>query len=526
MKASLTLCLVTLMLFTSGCATLLIPRKQKITINTYSEDTEIFLDGKKFGRGSSVTGKLTKSKQTTLHQVTIKREGYKDSHTILAPKGRHPLFYPLQIPYFFLLFMPTIADLSSTKTFWYNKEFQMNPQIEIPKRDSTMKYLELYRVGISDWESNENFEIIKVKKSRNYELALQTAESDPNSRSNNVSPDYTASADYWKSRFELGSVNEKLAAFLYENNYLDTIHEVFTDRNNTYSLEGDIKKISVFEIKCKGWSTMTKTRLNITWYLRNDFGERIDSIPQTVCSDLFVYSRFNQAIHDAVESGYLQLCDSDAFLDKMVPEHEFPNPEKTIELSNVEQIVKNPDDALEATVTIKTVDGHGSGFAVSNDGYIVTNYHVISDGKYGPSDSLTVVTPEGKELKARVIQFNKYRDVALLKVESQFAKAFAIPSKKTYAPFQEFYALGAPKSVELGNSYNAGLFSNERLVNEQIYLQLFMSINGGNSGGPVFDATGGLQGVVVSKLIGRNTESIGFAIPAYKLSEYLNIKVN
>ena len=54
-------------------------------------------------------------------------------------------------------------------------------------------------------------------------------------------------------------------------------------------------------------------------------------------------------------------------------------------------------------------------------------------------------------------------------------------------------------------------------------LQLNISVNGGNSGGPLFDQTGKLHGVIVSKLIGQNTEGVAFAVLGYKLMDYLNI---
>jgi S1-C subfamily serine protease len=51
-----------------------------------------------------------------------------------------------------------------------------------------------------------------------------------------------------------------------------------------------------------------------------------------------------------------------------------------------------------------------------------------------------------------------------------------------------------------------------------------MSVNSGNSGGPIFDSKGNLHGVVVSKLVGKNTEGVSFAVPSYLLTEYLNIE--
>lgn len=89
---------------------------------------------------------------------------------------------------------------------------------------------------------------------------------------------------------------------------------------------------------------------------------------------------------------------------------------------------------------------------------------------------------------------------------------------------QEVYTIGAPKSIELGQSVSTGIISNKRTTNQNNLLQMNMSINSGNSGGPLFDKTGNLQGVVTSKLYGIGVEGISFSIPSYKLEDYLNIK--
>jgi serine protease Do len=68
-----------------------------------------------------------------------------------------------------------------------------------------------------------------------------------------------------------------------------------------------------------------------------------------------------------------------------------------------------------------------------------------------------------------------------------------------------------------------GLISNERVVNNNNLLQVNININGGNSGGPLFEKNGTLQGVIQSKLIGKDTEGVGFAIPSYLVPSYLNI---
>ena len=85
------------------------------------------------------------------------------------------------------------------------------------------------------------------------------------------------------------------------------------------------------------------------------------------------------------------------------------------------------------------------------------------------------------------------------------------------------YTIGAPKSIELGQTVTTGIISNERNANNNELLQLSMPVNGGNSGGPLFNKTGVLDGVIVAKLVGESTEGISFAIPAYKIGAYLKI---
>ncbi len=89
---------------------------------------------------------------------------------------------------------------------------------------------------------------------------------------------------------------------------------------------------------------------------------------------------------------------------------------------------------------------------------------------------------------------------------------------------QTVYTIGTPKSIELGQSVTSGIISSERKTETMHLLQIGMSINAGNSGGPLFDEKGNLHGVMVGKLVGKNTEGVSFAIPSYLIPEYLNIK--
>ena len=90
----------------------------------------------------------------------------------------------------------------------------------------------------------------------------------------------------------------------------------------------------------------------------------------------------------------------------------------------------------------------------------------------------------------------------------------------------EVYSIGTPKSVELGQSVSLGIISNERKSNNNNLLQVSINVNPGNSGGPLFEKSGALQGIVTSKLVGFATEGVGFAIPSYLIPAYLNLSLN
>jgi S1-C subfamily serine protease len=205
---------------------------------------------------------------------------------------------------------------------------------------------------------------------------------------------------------------------------------------------------------------------------------------------------------------------------------DFTSKDEKLSIFTPKSSVKTVEEASLASVIIKRNDkGHGSGFAISNDGYILTNFHVIAGKTTDQLEGIKVILSNGEELEAKVVRYNRARDIALLKVDYQFEKAFALKSSKDFNSLQEVYTIGAPKSIELGQSITKGLISNERNANNNSLLQLSISINGGNSGGPLFDTNGLLHGVIQSKLVGYATEGVGFAIPSYLIADYLNITI-
>jgi len=153
----------------------------------------------------------------------------------------------------------------------------------------------------------------------------------------------------------------------------------------------------------------------------------------------------------------------------------------------------------------------GSGFFVSDDGYVVTNNHVVEDGQ-----KFTVITDDGRELDAKLIGTDERTDLALLKVEgSNFPYAKLSHDEPKIG--QWVLAVGNP--FGLGGTVTAGIVSAEnRDIGSGPYdnfLQIDAPVNRGNSGGPTFNTKGEVIGVntAIFSPSGGNV-GIAFAIPA------------
>jgi S1-C subfamily serine protease len=274
---------------------------------------------------------------------------------------------------------------------------------------------------------------------------------------------------------------------------------------------------------------LNKAGIGMQWYIKNIYDEIIDSVYTYEYSGEYKinFSKVTNVetfYNDAVENNYLRLRQTNEFQKIIVLSTDFSSKDEKLSITQPKSIVKAVEDASLASVIIKRKDkGHGSGFAISNDGYILTNFHVIAGENIDQLEEVKVVLSNGDELDVKVVRYNRACDIALLKVDYDFEKAFLLKSTKEFKNLLDVYTIGAPKSVELGQSVTMGMISNERKANKNNLIQLNMSINGGNSGGPLFDKTGLLHGVIQSKLVGYATEGIGFAIPAYIIPEFLNI---
>ena len=156
--------------------------------------------------------------------------------------------------------------------------------------------------------------------------------------------------------------------------------------------------------------------------------------------------------------------------------------------------------------------GAGSGVILTQDGYIVTNHHVIED-----ANSITVRTRSGDEYNASLVGSDEQSDLAVLKIDATGLAPAVLGDSTTLEVGDLAIAIGNPLG-ELGGSVTSGIISaldREMTIDGQTMtlLQTDAAVNPGNSGGGLFNANGDLIGIVNAKSSGENVEGIGFAIP-------------
>ena len=159
----------------------------------------------------------------------------------------------------------------------------------------------------------------------------------------------------------------------------------------------------------------------------------------------------------------------------------------------------------------------GSGFILSEDGYIVTNYHVVEN-----CSKIEIAMYDGTVYEAEYIGGNEANDIALIKVEAKNLPPVVIGSSSDLVVGDQVVAIGNPLG-ELASTLTVGYVSaKDRIVTSEgtqiNMLQTDAAINPGNSGGPLFNMYGEVVGITSAKYSGTTDsgatiEGIGFAIP-------------
>jgi serine protease Do len=198
-------------------------------------------------------------------------------------------------------------------------------------------------------------------------------------------------------------------------------------------------------------------------------------------------------------------------------------PNKALPSRSVRELV---NQLGEAVVQVRTPSGLGSGFIINEDGYLMTNFHVI-EGETQISVEVYHQTPDGllerKTYKqVRIIAMNKFEDLTLLKIEDKDLPKFkyvVMGNADAMAVGERVFAIGSPLGLE--RTVTEGILSTKtRQLGGELYLQTTTQINPGNSGGPLFDMSGEVIGITNMKI--TFGEGLGFAIPVEAVKFFLD----
>ena len=166
----------------------------------------------------------------------------------------------------------------------------------------------------------------------------------------------------------------------------------------------------------------------------------------------------------------------------------------------------------------------GTGVIFTEDGYIVTNYHVLEGGS-----ECYISLDSGQMFEARYVAGDAANDLAVLKIDCMDLPAAEFGDSDLLTVGDKVYAIGNPLGVELRGTMTDGIVS---AINRDVWvddrtmtlIQTNAALNSGNSGGPLINEYGQVVGINVIKMTSRysNVEGLGFAIPTASMERIVN----
>lgn len=216
--------------------------------------------------------------------------------------------------------------------------------------------------------------------------------------------------------------------------------------------------------------------------------------------------------------------------------YDVQNVEATIGVAVAEKVTPSVV-GIRTTVSINNFfggtqesSGEGSGVIYTSDGYIITNYHVISDAiEYsGNKSAIQVFLSNDSETgyDATVVGYNITCDLAVLKINGKDLTAIEVADSSALHVGEYVMAVGNPGGLEFMGSATYGIISGlNRSVSSgndgtsMSLIQTDAAINPGNSGGALVNINGELIGINSSKLVSESIEGMGFAIPSNTVKE-------
>jgi serine protease Do len=280
--------------------------------------------------------------------------------------------------------------------------------------------------------------------------------------------------------------------------------------------------------------SFNNTDLTVKWQVFDNLQRRILYTVETTgvnkaYDEAPVADGRSASMDKAFISAATKLLSQAEFRQVMAPADDMSN-DRAVVATNVSLVVGNQSSGFldqsqslqHSAVTVRTAGGHGSGFYVSADGYVITNAHVVGNAKR------VLVISGDAEHYAEIVRKDLGRDVALLKIINDVTVKPLSISQDVVRIGETVYVIGTPLSEELSFSVTRGIISGKRESNGMPLLQTDAAINHGNSGGPVVNEYGNVIAISVSGIFSKDGGSLNtnFLIPIDSALVALGIHVS
>lgn len=534
MKKIYLLVFTILLTFLSSCVTLFESDHKIVTITTPSKYTKLYIDDKYIGIGDTFKvdiKKDQKSKQLIFKSDSLYDDAYLTISQTYLSNGMKANTAVGALGVAFVIIYGFIAGIENSAYGFASVPMFIGSGIVDGRRDNLYNMEDNYKLNklytsIYNDSLTKKINIIEVKESDNLIK---------NSRFYIFNNDlqkvlYCESLDSFNlingtNNVIKNDIKNEVNNYLIQRNFTDSIFEVFNDNINNYNVICEVDYLKLY----KNWHwngsklKTVKSDVEVNWIMTNNYNDTIVSKKFSAESGQFSGDSYDpiaelKSISHSIKNSlndFIKYCKEKKYLEIESNQIKYL---ETIPIQKPSKYPNNLKEAMKASVIIKTKEGHGSGFFISNDGYIVTNYHVISN-----KNDLKVILDDGNEVKAKVARINKALDLALIKIEGNNELAFNLPLNQNFKIGEDITAIGTPKQLELGQTVTKGIVSGFRKRNELKYLQTDIPLSPGNSGGPIILDNGQLVSVVDYKIVGKGVEGLSFSIPAFEIVNGLGL---
>lgn len=470
----------------TSCGTLFIPKHKREAMIESNVNATVYEGDYKLGK----TPYRVTTKNKSSIEYTLKANGYREANVFAIPSYDNKLEMLDVLGFGIPLY---VDGITSGLKYFKEKSIFVNLYKKYDKKEARVIVKEVSY----QFRENEHLGKLnnKVKFNRNkfqyFEIMNSILENENNSRldvvnfkKNNLNSDYIAKGKYIlqpeisELKFSKNKARVECSAIINWNLTRNDTTIFENKRKYDYFSNGKNKiEVYIIGLVTKSWYSIQEND-SLIEILKTNFNIIDDKIKDTL----------------EITNGEIKLEEK-----------------KNLRLSN----------ATKAVVTIKSEEGFGSGFFISEDGYLISNAHVV-----GKEKTLEVILHSGKKLMAEVVRINEEADLCLLKIEDEKIKHWLpIPKKLNINVGDDVYAIGTPENIKLSQTLTRGIISAMRKDDDgKEIIQSDVSINSGNSGGPLLNENAEVIGINTSKIKKEGVQGISFSIPINNITKYLLIK--